>query len=391
MSSVGLDAQVVGAQARRSTWTRVGQVGLGVVGSLAATAATTLTALQVSNRIAVHTIRTASRLFGGEGPDTSALVPEDVLATLDVVHDAADPDGRLDVFRPADADGPLPTLVCVHGGGFVNGTKDMLDDYLAVVASHGFTAVSIEYTKAPEARWPGPVVQLNRALEFLTRPDTAQLHHIDPDQIVLFGDSAGAHIAAQAALAISDPEFAAAAQLPTALGREQVRGVVLASGALDFSLAHGLQGGLGGVGEGWYFRTVLSAYIGRRDFAEDPCARWASVPDNVTTDFPPTFVTTGPWDNLGAHSHSMVAAMRAIGADVETLFFPRATTPRSVAHEYQLDLNTAEGRTAMRHLVAFLRAHTTGPLRVGVSDVWEDAVLAVPLEDGDEVEVAVAS
>lgn len=387
MSSVALGGSPLATGSQRRTWVRVGQVGLGVVGSLAATAATTLTALQVSNRVAVHTIRTVSRLFGGNGPDTAHFVPDDVTATFDLVHDAEDPDGRLDVFRPTDAPDALPTLVCVHGGGFINGTKDMLDDYLAVVASHGFTTVSIEYTKAPEARYPGPVVQLNRALEFLTRPDVARIHHIDPDQIVLFGDSAGAHIAAQAALAITDAGYAASARLPAALRRDQLRGVVLASGALDLTMAHGLQGGLGGVGEGWYVRTVLSAYIGRRDYDRDPCCEWASVPHNVTAQFPPTFVTTGPWDNLGVHSHSMVEAMRAVGADVEALFFPQATTPRAIAHEYHLDLNTPQARTAMRRVVAFLRTHTSGPVRAGVSDAWEDSDLAVPLVPA-EVETA---
>lgn len=378
-----MDAQVHGTAdlataarlaARRRARVRAGQVGLGILGSLAATAATTVTALLTSNRVAVHTIRTASRWFGGSGPDISALVPDDVTATLDVVHDPEDPDGRLDVFRPTDAVGALPTVVCVHGGGFINGTKEMLDDYLAVLASHGFTAVSVEYTKAPEARYPYPVEQLNRALAFLCRPDVARIHHIDTTQFVLAGDSAGAHIAAQAAIAISDPAYAASAGVPAAIPRQHLRALVLASGAVDLTMTQGL---LGGVGEGWYFRTVLAAYIGRRDFGADPCCEWAALPENVTAQLPPTFVTTGPWDNLKAHSYSMVTALEDVGAEVETLFFPRATTDRSIGHEYQLDLNTPEARTAMRRVVAFLRAHTTVPLHPGVADAWDDSELAV--------------
>lgn len=367
----------VPAAAARTAWRRAGQVGLGVLGSLAATVAATVTVLLTSSRVGVHAIRAVSRRFGGPGPDTAAFVPEDVLATLDVVYDPEDPDGRLDVFRPADAVGALPTIVCVHGGGFVNGTKDMLDDYLAVLASHGFTAVCIEYTKAPEARYPVPVLQLNRALEFLSRPEVASIHHVDPTQFVLFGDSAGAHIAAQAAMAISDPAYAASAGLPAVIARDRLRALLLASGAVDLRMTEGL---LGGVGEGWYFRTVLSAYIGRRDFSADPCCEWAALPENVTAALPPTFVTTGPWDNLLAHSESMVGSLQRVGADVETLFFPRETTDRSIAHEYQLDLNTPEAKTSMRRVVAFLRAHTSTPHRTGVSDLWQDADLATPTE-----------
>jgi Esterase/lipase len=359
--------------ARHRAWVRAGQVGLGVLGSLAATAATTVTALQTSNRVAVHTIRTVSRWFGGDGPDVSAFVPDDVIAALDVVYDPEDPDGRLDIFRPTEVRDRLPTIVCVHGGGFVNGTKEMLDDYLAVLASHGFTTVSVEYTKAPEARYPYPVEQLDRALAFLCRPDVARIHHIDPTQFVLAGDSAGAHIAAQAAIAISDPTYAAGAGLPATITRNQLRALVLASGAVDLTMTQGL---LGGVGEGWYFRTVLAAYIGRRDFSDDPCCQWASLPENVTSALPPTFVTTGPWDNLKAHSYSMVTALEGAGAEVETLFFPQEATDRSIGHEYQLDLNTPEAKTSMRRVVTFLRAHTTAPLRLGVADRWDASALA---------------
>lgn len=73
----------------------------------------------------------------------------------------------------------------------------------------------------------------------------------------------------------------------------------------------------------------------------------------------------------------MVTALEDVGVEVETLFFPRATTDRSIGHEYQLDLNTPEARTAMRRVVAFLRAHTTAPLHPGVADAWDDSELAV--------------
>ncbi len=358
---------------RHRAWVRAGRVGAGVLASLAASAATTLTALLTSNRAAVYTIRTASHWFGATGPDNSPFVPADVVGVHDVIDDPADPDGRLDVFRPADAQGTLPTVVCVHGGGFITGTKEMLDDYLAVLASHGFTTVSVEYTKAPEGRYPLPVEQLNRALAFLCRPDVAQIHHVDPTQIILMGSSAGAHIAAQTALAISDPAYAASAGLPAAITRDQLRAVVLTSGALDLRMTQGL---LGGIGEGWYFRTVLAAYIGRRDFSADPCCEWAALPENLSAAFPPTFITTGPWDNLRSHSHSMAEALQRVGADVETLFFPPETTDRSIGHEYHFNLATPEAKTSMRRLVLFLRARTTAPLRLGISDAWDEAELA---------------
>lgn len=138
------------------------------------------------------------RSTGNDGMETAdanePFVPDDVDASLDLVYDARSAQGRLDVFRPAAASAPLPAVVWVHGGGSVAGNKTPLRPYLKVLASHGFVVVNVEYTHAPEATWPTPVTQLNNALAYLVAH--ADELGIDPDQLVLAGDSAGAHIAA---------------------------------------------------------------------------------------------------------------------------------------------------------------------------------------------------
>src|SRR6476620_847565 len=49
-------------------------------------------------------------------------VPGDLVEVVDEAYDISSPDGRLDVFRP-QRDTPLPTVVWVHGGAFVSGSK----------------------------------------------------------------------------------------------------------------------------------------------------------------------------------------------------------------------------------------------------------------------------
>lgn len=78
---------------------------------------------------------------------------------------------------------------CGCTGAFVAGTKDAMPDYLSVLASHGYTVASIEYTKAPEATYPTPVRQVSDAISFLVA--NADTYHVDPAQLVLAGDSAG--------------------------------------------------------------------------------------------------------------------------------------------------------------------------------------------------------
>lgn len=290
-------------------------------------------------------------------------VPDDVTRRVDVVYEPGDADGRLDVLYPEEVDDPLPTVVWVHGGAFVAGTKDALRDYLAVLASHGFTVVNIEYTKAPTAVYPRPVEQLDTALRFVV--DHADELYVDPQQLVLAGDSAGAHIAAQTAMAMTDPAYAQAAGLPVTSDGARLRAAILASGAFDLAAID-----LEDEQFGWFLRTVLWAYSGEKDFAADERFWFASLPEHVSTGFPPTFLTTGPADPLLSHSLTMAEALRDEGVEVDTLFFPAETTDASIGHEYQLRLDTPEAREAMERMIALLRAHTDGPNRAGVSDRW---------------------
>jgi len=65
-----------------------------------------------------------------------------VSARLNVPYDPADPDARLDVFYPAQVDNSdraLATVVWVHGGGWVSGSKDEIANYARVLAGKGFT------------------------------------------------------------------------------------------------------------------------------------------------------------------------------------------------------------------------------------------------------------
>lgn len=292
-----------------------------------------------------------------------ALAPRDVHVERDVVVDPDDPQGRIDVYRPSAAGAtPLPVVVWVHGGGFITGTKEGLDTYLPHIAAAGFTVVAVEYTVAPQARYPTPVDQTQRALRYVVG-HAADLG-ADPTQVVLAGDSAGAQIAAQTAMCDSQSGYAARAGLPRADLPAPLRGVVLYSGALDLHLTKSATGAAK-----WIVQTMMWAYTGSRDPTDDAHLEMASLPQHVTAAFPPSFISTGPGDPLLAHSKSMADHLRAAGAQVRTLWFPDA--PSAIGHEYAMDLRTPQAKESMRALLAFLRSRldTPVPLRAP-ADSW---------------------
>ncbi len=114
-------------------------------------------------------------------------------------------DAYLDVFFPSEIESleTLPTIVWVHGGGWVSGSKDQIANYLRILAGKGFTVVGVGYSIAPGKTYPPPIRQVNAALTYLTR--NAEQLHVDPKSLVLAGDSGGAHIASQLANALSVP------------------------------------------------------------------------------------------------------------------------------------------------------------------------------------------
>ena len=272
--------------------------------------------------------------------------PANVAGVIDERY-GADPDMLLDIFRPASATGPLPLVVWVHGGGFVGGTKDELAGYFKLLASAGFTVAAPRYSLAPGHRYPTPLRQLMQALHYLQANAGRLL--IDPDRIALAGDSAGAHIAAQAGALVTTPGYADAVGITPTITAAQLRGLILACGPYDLQLGRQASSPAGRL----FVQIVLQAYSGTRRFSDDPAFAAWSVTDHVSAAFPPALITVGNADPLRPHSELLAAKLSTQGAETETLFFPAGHQP-PLGHEYQFDLDTDAGQLFLDRLITFL-------------------------------------
>ncbi|WP_341939809.1 alpha/beta hydrolase [Microbacterium sp. LWH10-1.2] len=108
-------------------------------------------------------------------------------------------------FRPESASGLLPTVLWLHGGGWVGGTIDeIVNERLCAdrALRSGVQLISLEYRLAPEHPFPAAVEDAVAALADL-RLRTDELG-IDPSRLGIGGNSAGATIAASTALCERD-------------------------------------------------------------------------------------------------------------------------------------------------------------------------------------------
>ncbi|MFD4181924.1 alpha/beta hydrolase, partial [Rhodococcus sp. NPDC058514] len=195
------------------------------------------------------------------------------------------------------------------------------------------------------------VHQLNDAHAYVLA--NAERLHVDPNRIVLAGDSAGSQLSSQLATLVTNPDYARELDVTPALRPEQLRGVVLNCGIYDVM---GMVGGPGIVG--WGADESIWAYTGSRDFGNSTAVRQMSTMHHVTAQFPPTYLSGGNGDPLtDKQSKPLAATLSGLGVDVTTLFYPDDHEP-ALPHEYQFNLDNEDGKRALVETVAFLKART---------------------------------
>ena len=144
------------------------------------------------------------------------------------------PNSFLDITYPDEnRETARPTLIYFHGGGFFGGSKSVGDplaesDATALlddICAEGFNLVNIDYVLVPEYHFPAPLMQTKEAFQFMM--DHADEYHLDMDRVVIMGSSAGAIMTSQLGSIITNPDYAAALGISSALKPEQVKAVVL--------------------------------------------------------------------------------------------------------------------------------------------------------------------
>ncbi|MGB3641538.1 MAG: alpha/beta hydrolase [Rivularia sp. (in: cyanobacteria)] len=103
---------------------------------------------------------------------------------------------NMEVYQPEKV-GKYPAIVVIYGGAWQSGNPSVKPEFNRYMAVRGYTVFSIDYRHAPEYKFPAQLDDVNSALNFIR--DRADEYEADTDKMVLFGRSAGAHLAMLAA------------------------------------------------------------------------------------------------------------------------------------------------------------------------------------------------
>lgn len=136
----------------------------------------------------------------------STLLPEIATVSEDIVYKTSRKGQplALDLYTPKNTSAEkLPVLIYIHGGGWVEGDKVVnADNYLETTVKKlidkKYAVISINYTLLSDSiHFPLPLEDTKDAVRWVRK--NAEKYHFDPNNIGLFGASAGAHLSMMAA------------------------------------------------------------------------------------------------------------------------------------------------------------------------------------------------
>ena len=244
------------------------------------------------------------------------------------------------IIYPKETNQALKTIIWVHGGAFIAGDKKDVQEYMVVLANQGYAIVNMNYQIGPKAKYPTPLIQINELYQHLEN-NIQKYPMIDTKNIVLAGDSAGAHIIAQYTLIQTNPEYADLVKITPMINPSYIDSVILFCGPYDFqTLSHMFKTTktptsiLNNI-VSFLAKRIGTAYLGDKNWQTSNKWGELTIKDYLTKAFPKTFLTDGKKYSFEQQGKDLVSKMREKGIEVTDIFYEAELT-----HEYQFNLGT---------------------------------------------------
>lgn len=261
--------------------------------------------------------------------DEKLTVPENMANLYDISYGPHGESNLLDIYKTSDVNQAQATIVNIHGGAWVYGSKEVYKFYCMSLALRGFTVVNINYRLAPENLFPSALEDINSAITFIEKH--AGEYCIDKEKLVLVGDSAGAQLASHYAAIFTNPDFAKLYGFT--IPNVKIKAVGLNCGIYDPNTR--LQNDLD---------DIFWAYIGQNtDIKSKDFQQKIDVLSNITPDFPPAFVMSSHRDFLLPQAQPMYDLLKSKGIEAVIKIYG-APNRKDIGHVFHVNMNLPEAK-----------------------------------------------
>jgi acetyl esterase len=220
------------------------------------------------------------------------------------------PDGlAVRIYWPmGEPRGPSPALIYLHGGGWVFGGLDSVDVSCRALANGaGVVVVSVDYSLAPEHKFPTPVEHCLSAWRWILAEGPSL--GVDPARVAIGGDSAGGNLAIASTLLARDRS------LP--LPAFQLLVYPIADHNFETPSYHSFGSGCGLTAEmmRWYWDQYLPTPVAGSDPLASPLLA-------DLRGLPPAHVVVAECDPLASEAEALADRLATAGVPVEKRIYP---------------------------------------------------------------------
>jgi acetyl esterase/lipase len=275
------------------------------------------------------------------GPMAKANTTSIARKWLDVAYANKSTAQKLDIYLPDTGSGPFPVIISIHGGAFKMGDKadGQLTPMLAGL-KRGYAIVSINYRLSGEAVFPAQIQDVKAAIRFIRA--NAPTYQLNTNKVVVWGGSAGGHLAAMAGTTgditdFDDPSLGNAGQT------SRIQAVVDWFGPIRFDQMDTQFTASGkGTPDHNAANSPESQLLGKPVQQAPELVKWSSPATYISKGDPPVFIQHGTDDRLVPTQQSVdfaAALKKVIGPQNVTITLleganhggPQFNTPENLA------------------------------------------------------------
>ncbi len=260
--------------------------------------------------------------------DKGLVAPDNIVRYEDIQYGDNSQWNVLDVYHLEGVEEPRPTIVSIHGGGWLYGDKERYSHYCMSLAQRGFTVVNFTYRLVPEFRYPSPVEDINSVFEWIAK--NGEKYNIDVNKIFTVGDSAGAQLNSQYLAIFTNPEYQKLFDFTVPNDKIKILGCALNCGMYDmpkqaFSpMSH----------------IFVDHYFDKKDEAQ---LNQINALNYITDKFPQAFIQTAYYDMLKDEAEPLFELLKSKNVPCELHVYGEETD-KHMGHVFHLDFRLEEAK-----------------------------------------------